>query len=103
MSPELESSRELRTGLSRRDCEPATAVREPVVVIASPVAPNASRDTAPVAAIVSPKGPPFASPRADDCEPLQIEIELPDGGRVRISGAPDPAVVAAALRAVVGR
>ena len=32
-----------------------------------------------------------------------IEIELPDGGRVRISGAPDPAVVAAALRAVVGR
>ena len=32
-----------------------------------------------------------------------IEIELPDGGRVRISGAPDPAVVAAALRALVGR
>jgi transposase len=32
-----------------------------------------------------------------------IEIELPDGGRVRISGVPDPAVVAAALRAVVGR
>jgi transposase len=30
-----------------------------------------------------------------------IEIELPDGGRVRISGAPDPAVVAAALRALV--
>ena len=28
-----------------------------------------------------------------------IEIELADGGRVRISGAPDPAVVAAALRA----
>jgi transposase len=32
-----------------------------------------------------------------------IEIELPDGGRVRISGAPDPAVVAAALRALAGR
>jgi hypothetical protein len=32
-----------------------------------------------------------------------IEIELPDGGRVRISGAPDPAVVMAALRALVGR
>ena len=30
-----------------------------------------------------------------------IEVELPDGGRVRISGDPDPAVVAAALRAVV--
>jgi hypothetical protein len=32
-----------------------------------------------------------------------IEIELPDGGRVRIAGAPDPAVVAAALRALTGR
>jgi len=32
-----------------------------------------------------------------------IEIELPDGGRVRISGAPDPAVVAAALRVLAGR
>ena len=32
-----------------------------------------------------------------------IEIELPDGGRVRIAGAADPAVVAAALRALTGR
>jgi hypothetical protein len=32
-----------------------------------------------------------------------IEIELAGGDRVRISGAPDPAVVAAALRALVGR
>ena len=32
-----------------------------------------------------------------------IEVELADGGRVRISGAPDPATVAAALRALVGR
>jgi hypothetical protein len=32
-----------------------------------------------------------------------IEIELADGGRVRISGAPDPATVTAALRALVGR
>ena len=32
-----------------------------------------------------------------------IEIELAGGGRVRISGAPDPAVVAAALRALAGR
>ena len=30
-----------------------------------------------------------------------IEVELPGGGRVRISGAPDPATVAAALRALV--
>ncbi len=32
-----------------------------------------------------------------------IEVELASGGRVRISGAPDPAVVAAALRALVER
>ena len=32
-----------------------------------------------------------------------IEIELPQGGRVRISGAPDPATVTAALQALVRR
>jgi transposase len=32
-----------------------------------------------------------------------IEIELAGGDRVRISGAPDPGVVVAALRALVGR
>jgi transposase len=32
-----------------------------------------------------------------------IEIELAGGERVRISGAPDPAVVTAALRALAGR
>ncbi len=32
-----------------------------------------------------------------------IEIELAGGERVRIAGAPDPAVVAAALRALAGR
>jgi transposase len=32
-----------------------------------------------------------------------IEIELPQGGRVRISGAVEPAVVTAALRALVRR
>jgi transposase len=32
-----------------------------------------------------------------------IEIDLVGGDRVRISGAPDPAVVAAALRALAGR
>ena len=35
--------------------------------------------------------------------PGVIEIELPRGGRVRISGAAEPAMVAAALRALVGR
>ena len=32
-----------------------------------------------------------------------IEIELPRGGRVRITGAAEPATVAAALRALLGR
>jgi transposase len=32
-----------------------------------------------------------------------IEIELPRGGRVRITGAAEPAMVAAALRALLGR
>jgi transposase len=32
-----------------------------------------------------------------------IEIELPEGGRVRISGAPDPATVTAALQVLVRR
>ena len=54
----------------REEREPATAVREPVATIASPVAKNASPGVAPVAAIVSPKGPLFASPSADDCKPL---------------------------------
>src|SRR3954449_6416205 len=62
----------LRTGLSRKDCEPATAVREPVATIASPVAKNASPGTAPVAANASPKGPPFASRSADVRKPLQV-------------------------------
>jgi transposase len=35
--------------------------------------------------------------------PGVIEIELPRGGRVRITGAAEPWTVAAALRALVGR
>jgi transposase len=43
-------------------------------------------------------------PIAGDATPAGlVEIELPDGGRVRISGPADPAVVAAALRALAGR
>jgi transposase len=48
---------------------------------------------------------PSASP-ADGMTPGPlglIEIELAGGDRVRISGAPDPAVVAATLRALAGR
>ena len=61
---------------------------------------------------VAPEAPSAASP----AEPLAsapgtlvepapgvIEIELPRGGRVRITGAAEPATVAAALRALVGR
>jgi len=46
--------------------------------------------------------PPLAGDAAEAPSGL-IEIELADGGRVRISGAADPAVVAAALRALAGR
>ena len=46
------------------------------------------------------------APPTDAAAPTRsglIEIELAGGGRVRISGAADPAVVAAALRALAGR
>src|SRR4051794_379882 len=49
---------------------------------------------------------PAMPPSVADAEPAfsgLIEIELAHGDRVRISGAPDPAVVAATLRALVGR
>jgi transposase len=45
-------------------------------------------------------------PPTDAAAPMPsglIEIELAGGERVRISGAPDPVVVAAALRALAGR
>jgi len=48
---------------------------------------------------------PATPPAVADAVPAPsglIEIELAGGDRVRISGAPDPAVVAAALRALVG-
>ena len=47
---------------------------------------------------------PATPPTVADAVPAPsglIEIELPCGGRVRISGAPDPATVAAALRVLV--
>ena len=60
--------------------------------------------------------PEMASPAAGPAEPSAaaaealaepapgvIEIELPRGSRVRIIGAAEPATVAAALRALVGR
>ncbi len=49
---------------------------------------------------------PATPPSVADAVPIPsglIEIELAHGDRVRISGAPDPAVVAAALRALVRR
>src|SRR3954449_4105853 len=49
---------------------------------------------------------PATPPSVADAVPAfsgLIEIELAGGDRVRISGAPDPAVVAAALRNLVGR
>ena len=47
-----------------------------------------------------------SAPSMETVEPMSsslIEIDLVSGDRVRISGAPDPAVVAAALRALAGR
>src|SRR5215213_3525727 len=49
---------------------------------------------------------PVTPPCVADAVPTPsglIEIELAHGDRVRISGAPDPAVVAATLRALAGR
>lgn len=49
---------------------------------------------------------PMPPPSVADVVPAAsglIEIELVGGDRVRISGAADPAVVAAALRALAGR
>ncbi len=49
---------------------------------------------------------PATPPTVADAVPAPsglIEIELADGGRVRISGAAEPAVVAAALRVMAGR
>ena len=47
--------------------------------------------------------PTTVSPVDDTVPSGLIEIELAGGDRVRISGAPDPAVVAATLRALAGR
>jgi transposase len=47
--------------------------------------------------------PTTVSPVDDTVPSGLIEIELAGGDRVRISGAPDPGVVTAALRALAGR
>ena len=51
---------------------------------------------------VTPATPPCVAD-AVPAPPGLIEIELAGGDRVRIAGAADPAVVAAALRALAGR
>ena len=51
---------------------------------------------------ITPATPPSVADAVPALSGL-IEIELAGGDRVRISGAPDPAVVAAALRALVRR
>lgn len=82
--------KQLRTGADR-PTRPAAVPGFAAVTIASPAAFSVP---SPAAETVS-SGAPASSGL--------IEIELPDGGRVRIAGAPDPAVVAAALRALTGR
>ena len=51
---------------------------------------------------ITPATPPCVADAAP-APPGLIEIELAGGDRVRIAGAADPAVVAAALRALAGR
>ena len=51
---------------------------------------------------ITPATPPCVAD-AVPAPPGLIEIELAGGDRVRIAGAADPAVVAAALRALAGR
>jgi hypothetical protein len=53
-------------------------------------------------AAACPEAMPLAEAKAEPM-PGVIEIELPRGGRVRITGAAEPATVAAALRVLVGR
>jgi transposase len=55
-----------------------------------------------VAVEITPATPPSVADAVPALSGL-IEIELAGGDRVRISGAPDPAVVAAALRTLAGR
>jgi transposase len=69
---------------------------EPPAFVPMQVAPEAP------SAPALPDKPTVSVPEAP-VEPGRIEIELSRGGRVRITGAADPAIVAAALRALVGR
>jgi transposase len=80
--------KQLRAGADR-PARPAVVPGFAAVTIASPAALSAP---APAAEAVS-LGAPASSGL--------IEIELPCGGRVRISGTPDPATVTAALRVLV--
>jgi transposase len=82
--------KQFRTGVDR-SAHPAAVPGFAAVTIASPAAFSVP---SPAAETVSSGTPPSSG---------LIEIELPDGGRVRIAGAPDPAMVAAALRALTGR
>jgi transposase len=70
--------------------------------------PTAVRPALGFAAVeVAPEAPAEAGEAAPESDAVMvggvIEIELPKGGRVRISGRVEPAVVTAALRALVRR
>ena len=82
--------KQLRTGADR-PAHPAAVPGFAAVTIASPAA----------FSVPSPAGETAAS--SVSASSGLIEIELPDGGRVRIAGAADPAAVAAAPRALTGR
>ena len=74
--------------------------------VGRPMAPSAVPGFAAVALAPGPMALPISADNATRLAAAPtssglIEIELPGGGRVRISGAPDPATVTAALRALV--
>jgi transposase len=75
----------------RLDLDPPAAASAPAGFAAVMIAPSAP--------------PPIAGSMEADASAISglIEIEMPDGGRVRISGAANPATVTAAMRALVGR
>ena len=80
--------KQLRAGADR-PARPAAVPDFAAVTIASPAALSAPAAAAEAVSL----GAPASSG--------SIEIELPCGGRVRISGTPDPATVTAALRVLV--
>jgi transposase len=83
----------------RVDLDPSAAAPMPPDFAAVMIAPAAPPPTA--SGMEAGASAPMEAGASAPCG--LIEIELPQGGRVRISGAPDPATVTAALQVLVRR